>query len=251
MKKKKILAVEYDNNLGEIYKKDFGAQEGLEVEVTPNSVGKPMDEVHAILKSKPDILLIYIRPEGEGFTVLEELHRKKKMPYTIVLSYDAREETKQKCLKLGANEFFLKSEVTMNTLWKSIAQKLGFSPTMPWRKPDVPLASHDSKGVTMEIPIEMIDLPDAVKNASKEDLEADKPYPPFFAENVDYATVLKALEEVLKLLPDDPVLLGKKGNCLEALRLYDEALKVYEQSLSKYPKFLPNMYNKAFCLERL
>lgn len=450
MKTKKLLAVEYEKNLTDIYTKDFGAQEGLTVEVTPNSIGKPMDEVAAILKSKPDVLLLYIRPEGEGITVLEELHRKKKMPYTIVLSYDKREEIKDKCLKLGAKEFHIKSEITLSVLWRLIARHLGYPAVIPWRKDpskfynvihggtwngceiyiwkgdittltidaivnaantalqggagvdgaihnaggptileechrlmkgrteldvgeavptgagqlrakhvihvlgprfykeeerepallasayhnalsaarklgvtsiafpcistgffaypskqaceiavdavrndlmkngglkqlvfctfneedhknylekfnvpsstdsshtsEAPMAIHDdrsNKDVVMDIPIEMINVPDAVKNVSKEYIEAEKAYPPFSKSNTDYAAVIQTLDQALQLLPDDPVLLGKKGNCLESLQKYDEALAVYERALSKYPTFLPNMYNKVFCLERI
>jgi DNA-binding NarL/FixJ family response regulator len=60
---------------------------------------------------KPDVVLLDIRmPGGSGIEVLQNVKRNKRETKVIILTNYSYPQYKEKCLKLGANYFFDKSE---------------------------------------------------------------------------------------------------------------------------------------------
>lgn len=105
---KKLLIVEDDINLAELYKEAF-AKEGFEVRLA-------LDGVEALAKAEhfvPDIILLDLMlPQIDGFEVLAKI---KANPLTvnslvIVQTNLDSEMQRQKAKNLGADEFLVKSD---------------------------------------------------------------------------------------------------------------------------------------------
>ncbi len=63
-----------------------------------------------ILKESPDIILLDLQLPGiNGMKILELLANEANTPYIIVLTNNSNLYFKERCLELGANEFFDKS----------------------------------------------------------------------------------------------------------------------------------------------
>ena len=110
--KPKILMIEEDKFLRKIYRNKF-CQAGFDfLEATNGEEG-----VNKIVSEKPDIILLDLMlPKKSGFDVLIETKSKKEtrdIP-VIILSNLAQETDIQRVLSLGANDYLIKTEVSLS-----------------------------------------------------------------------------------------------------------------------------------------
>lgn len=108
---KKILIVEDDPMLVEIYQKKF-SQDGS-FEVLTASSGSETEK--KIFGEKPDLVLLdLVLPEQDGFEILEKVRKDKSLDGTkiIIFSNLSQPEDKEKAKNLGADDFFVKSDFT-------------------------------------------------------------------------------------------------------------------------------------------
>lgn len=108
---KKILIVEDDPMLSEIYQKKFSNEGGFEVITAVN--GAETEE--KIRKNKPDLVLLdLVLPEKDGFQILKEVKADPSLSKTkiIIFSNLSQEEEQQKAKTLGADGFIAKSDFT-------------------------------------------------------------------------------------------------------------------------------------------
>ncbi len=110
--KPKILMVEEDRFLRKIYKNKF-SKAGFEFrEAISGDEG-----LNKVYSEKPDLILLDLMlPKRSGFDVLMELKRDKgtrEIP-VIILSNLAQEEDIKRVLSLGANDYLIKTEVSLS-----------------------------------------------------------------------------------------------------------------------------------------
>ncbi len=80
-----------------------------EVYVT-GEAGEVQEATDAILKQKPDVVLLDIHLfNGSGIDVLQRLKREKPAPAVIILTNYPYPQYRVKCLEAGADFFFIKS----------------------------------------------------------------------------------------------------------------------------------------------
>ena len=121
-KKYSILIAEDTKAYSNILKTKFIA-ENFDVVVVEN--GKllfPALEVHV-----PNIIILdLLMPEQDGFETLRllKLHDKFKKIKVIVLTNLSQEEDKQKCMDLGAEEVFIKSNTPLHEIVDKIKTHL-------------------------------------------------------------------------------------------------------------------------------
>lgn len=118
----KILIVEDEPDLLEMYRLYFG-QAGYEIiEATDGQIG-----VDLIKQKNPDLILLDILlPKIDGWQILKELKENpdtKKIPI-IVFSNLAQADEIQKGLKLGADDYVIKSNSTPKELLERIQNLL-------------------------------------------------------------------------------------------------------------------------------
>lgn len=118
----KILVAEDDKFLMSAYKAKL-TKEGFEVVVAPDG-----SEVVNILKNfTPDIILMdLVMPKLDGFGVLEELGKNSswsKIP-VIVASNLGQSEDLERAKSLGAVDYIVKSDLSMDELVKKIKETL-------------------------------------------------------------------------------------------------------------------------------
>jgi len=108
--KKKVLLVEDDPMIVDMYKVRL-EEEGFEVYVTD----KGSEALKIAEKEKPEVVLLdIILPEIDGFAVLQLLKedtKTKKIP-VILLTNLGQESDRQKGMKLGAADYFVKAQFT-------------------------------------------------------------------------------------------------------------------------------------------
>jgi len=120
--KYKVLLVEDDESLSNVYVTRFEA-EGFDI----RRVGNGEDALTAALNYKPDIILLDIMmPKVDGFNVLDIL---RNTPQTkdlkiIVLSALSQEIDMDKAMKLGADDYLIKSEITIADVVQKVKQEL-------------------------------------------------------------------------------------------------------------------------------
>ena len=94
---------------------------GFEVEVA-------FDGEEAIKKIKDNkydlILLDLVMPKVDGFDVLKEIQNLKLSTPVIVSSNLSQEEDRKKAKDLGAKDYFVKSDTTLNELVEKVKQNL-------------------------------------------------------------------------------------------------------------------------------
>ena len=110
--KPKILMIEEDRFLRKIYKNKF-SKAGFEFrEAISGDEG-----LNKVYSEKPDLVLLDLMlPKRSGFDVLMELKRDKgtrKIP-VIILSNLAQEEDIRRVMSLGANDYLIKTEVSLS-----------------------------------------------------------------------------------------------------------------------------------------
>lgn len=115
---KKILVVEDDNFLANAYRVKL-TKAGFEVKNAYDG-----DEATSMLETfTPDLILLdIVMPKKDGFTTLKELkatEQWKNIP-VILASNLGQKEDKDKGIKLGAYDFFIKTDFSLNTLIEKI-----------------------------------------------------------------------------------------------------------------------------------
>mgnify|MGYP000232785036 CR=1 FL=1 len=117
---KKLLLIEDDSALREIYKRVF-EENGWKVYEAEN--GKVALEM--LKKCSPDIILLDIlMPEKDGFDFLRAFKEKGMKYPVVVLTNLSGEEYRQKTLELGARDYLLKVDFTPQELVKKVESYL-------------------------------------------------------------------------------------------------------------------------------
>ncbi|MBU0648975.1 response regulator [Patescibacteria group bacterium] len=121
-KKKYILVVDDDVFLAKIYKTKL-SKEGFEL-----SLAHDGEEALVQIKQKrPDLILLdLMMPKKDGFEVMEELAKDpecKKIPI-IILSNLGQESDVERGLALGAKDYFVKANVSLNDIVKKITKHI-------------------------------------------------------------------------------------------------------------------------------
>ena len=120
--KKLVIIAEDDKYYGNIYKTIL-AKEGYRVEV----VGNGEQAMAAIRKEKPTLLLLdLVMPVKDGFQVLKDLKANPALQSikVVVLSNLGQEEDIKKAKELGASEYLVKSDLSMNEMMGKIKEHL-------------------------------------------------------------------------------------------------------------------------------
>jgi len=111
---KYILVGEDDKFYGKIYLTKF-PKEGLDVKVVTDGQ-QVLDELKA---RRPDLLLLdMVMPVKDGFAVLSEIHKDPGLSdlKVIVLSSLGQEEDTKKAIELGANDYIVKTNVSIGEI---------------------------------------------------------------------------------------------------------------------------------------
>jgi two-component system response regulator AdeR len=116
MGKTDILIGEDDTVLRTLYEKKFTI-EGFSV----RSAVDGEEILRMIGEKKPDLLLLDIHmPKVDGFQVLRELPKKDRGFPVIMLTNFGQEEFKLRALELGADDYFVKKDMTMRSLLEMV-----------------------------------------------------------------------------------------------------------------------------------
>lgn len=115
---KKILIVEDDNYLTNAYRVKF-TKAGFEVKNAFDG-----DEALDLLKTfMPDLILLdIVMPKKDGFATLEEIKANaqwKNIPVILASNLGQKEDI-DKGIRLGATDFFIKTDFTLNNLIEKI-----------------------------------------------------------------------------------------------------------------------------------
>ncbi len=115
-----ILIGEDDAVLRNLYEKKFSI-EGLSARCAPDG-----EEVLRLITEKtPDLLLLDIHmPKVDGFQVLSQFPKKdRKFPVIMLTNFD-QAEFKLRAMELGADDYFVKKDMTMRTLVEMVKRLL-------------------------------------------------------------------------------------------------------------------------------
>ncbi len=119
----KIIIVEDDPMLGEIYQKKF-SDAGFEVRLVTS--GKAVQE--ETTQYQPDVILLdIVLPDMDGYEILENLAKDeatKNIPVYVFSNLSAKEDI-ERATKLGAKEFLTKSSFTPTQLVDEIKKLMG------------------------------------------------------------------------------------------------------------------------------
>jgi len=119
---KKVLIIDDEEDLNEVLKEKL-ARENFQVFVAFNGE----DGMRIAFEEQPDIILLdIIMPDMNGLVLLERLqeYRWDNEPKVIMLSALGHEEKKEQALALGAIDYFVKTEVTVEDITQKIKQVL-------------------------------------------------------------------------------------------------------------------------------
>lgn len=121
--KKKILLVEDDKSLADVYKSRL-EMEGFEV----NHVGDGENALSEATKYQPDLIVLDVMmPKINGFDVLDIL---KQTPQTanirvVMLTALSQAKDKERADELGADDYMVKSQVVISDVVDRIKHHLG------------------------------------------------------------------------------------------------------------------------------
>ncbi len=111
-----ILIAEDDAVLREVYVKKFTIG-GF----TIRAVKDGQEAITEIEKEKPDLVILDLNmPVLDGFAVLERFPRAQRTFPIIVLSNFGDTKNQERSIGLGADDFFIKSEMTIKTLLEKV-----------------------------------------------------------------------------------------------------------------------------------
>lgn len=164
----KILLVEDDSNLREIYGARLEA-EGYEIK----SAGDGEEALAVAVKEKPDLIISDVMmPKISGFDMLDILRAtpETKDVKVIMMTALSQDEDRQRGESLGADRYFVKSQVMLDDLVASVKELLpGTSTNTPPVTPESPSPTAETPDSTEQRPISPT-TPDAtvVENDSVE-----------------------------------------------------------------------------------
>lgn len=121
--KKKILLVEDDDALANVYQTRLAA-EGFDLKRVPNGE----DALAAALEYKPDLILLDVMmPKVSGFDVLDIL---RNTPQTanmkvIMLTALSQDSDRERAESLGVDDYLVKSQVVIADVVAKVKQHLG------------------------------------------------------------------------------------------------------------------------------
>ena len=111
-----ILIVEDDAVLRNLYIKKFSV-EGFTIRTAQNGE----EALQEIQKQKPDVLILDIHmPVLDGFQVMEKLPKQERTYPVIMLTNFADDTTKARAQELGADDYFVKKDMTIRTLLEMV-----------------------------------------------------------------------------------------------------------------------------------
>jgi DNA-binding response OmpR family regulator len=119
----KILLVEDDTNLREIYSARFVA-ENYEV----ITAGDGEEALATAVRERPDLIVLDVMmPKISGFDVLDILRSTPETKETKVIMMTAlsQETDKQRGESLGVNQYLIKSQVTLEDVVNAVKGQLG------------------------------------------------------------------------------------------------------------------------------
>lgn len=109
--KKKILVVEDDEHISRIYGMKF-SKEGYATTFVTNGD----DAIEKITAEKPNLIVLDLMvPKKDGFMVLEEIKKNPELATipVLVLSNLGQQTDKDRAISLGANEYMVKVNYSM------------------------------------------------------------------------------------------------------------------------------------------
>lgn len=125
----KILLVEDDINLRDIYSARFSAEN---YEIITASDGE--EALAKAVKEKPDLILLDVMmPKISGFDVLDILRSTTETKNTKIIMMTAlsQESDRARGVQLGVDEYLVKSQVTLDDVVKSVKEALGNAAAPP------------------------------------------------------------------------------------------------------------------------
>lgn len=115
-----ILIAEDDSVLREVYSKKFTIA-GYNIRAVENGE----EAIKEVIKVAPDIMIVDLNmPVLDGFSVLEKFPKETRKFPIIVLTNFGNEENRDRAMKLGANEYFIKNEMTIRSLLEMVESLL-------------------------------------------------------------------------------------------------------------------------------
>jgi len=115
---KKILVAEDDTYLANAYRVKLG-KAGFEVK----NVFDGQEAINILQTFMPDLIILdIVIPKKDGFTILSEIkanERWKNIP-VILVSNLSQKEDREKGMQLGASDFFVKTDFSLNDLIQKI-----------------------------------------------------------------------------------------------------------------------------------
>jgi DNA-binding response OmpR family regulator len=132
----KILLVEDDVNLREIYSARFAAES---YQVITASDGE--EALATAVRERPDLIVLDVMmPKISGFDVLDILRSTPETKDTKVIMMTAlsQDSDRQRGESLGANKYLIKSQVTLEDVVNAVKEQLGAAPSGPAGPPPSP-----------------------------------------------------------------------------------------------------------------
>jgi DNA-binding response OmpR family regulator len=115
---KKILVAEDDKILANAYRIKL-SKAGFELKMASDG----QEALDALQSFSPDLIILdLMMPIKDGFSVLEALksdERLKSIPIIVASNLGQKEDT-DRALNLGANDFIVKSDLSLNTIIEKI-----------------------------------------------------------------------------------------------------------------------------------
>jgi DNA-binding response OmpR family regulator len=121
--KKKILLVEDDEALANVYKSRLDI-EGFETEW----VGNGEDALSAALKFRPDLILLdAMMPKISGFDVLDIIRNTPEIGHihVVMLTALSQPKDKERAENLGVDDYLVKSQVVIGDVIERVRHHLG------------------------------------------------------------------------------------------------------------------------------
>lgn len=131
-KKKKILWVEDDWNLVELYKTMIGTMPGIDLEVITLGTYaiQKIKDIEAGKAEKPDLVMLdLLLPDGiNGDKILETMRQTpstKDIPVYILTNYGGEEMESELTKNLNAEKYMIKADWTPSKIMPFLKEKLG------------------------------------------------------------------------------------------------------------------------------
>lgn len=123
MQKKKILIIEDERMLGEMYRDKF-IQEGFDVVLAETAE----QGIEAVRKEKPDLILLDILlPKTNGIGFMGWLKKEKELSSILVIAFSNYDnpKTKKEAMESGIKEYLIKANYTPQEIVDKIKSYLG------------------------------------------------------------------------------------------------------------------------------